>query len=242
MIRALSIYVACVLVAVLPVVTYAETPLKDPLIPHGETALYRVQEGDNEWRFTEEILVASEEGKNIYAITYQSDTETTEVKIQKSGMIPISVFTVTKKDGMTFESSTRVSLTSEIDADTIVVLSFSDLKYSLRGFPFENGKTDLGISFLSANDDDDNQLSFEIKVSYLKIDAMVIDGRTIDCHKLELKMRASGLMRVMNTFIPKTYFWYSTEAPHYLVAYEGSSGFPGSQKRYIEIADYSGWK
>jgi hypothetical protein len=221
---------------------HADTPLRDPLIPDGETAIYRIREGDKEWRFTERVTVSSEGGRDIYGIAYQSEGQTTEVKIRKNTMIPFSVFTVTQKDGMTFESSTRVSLNSEVQSEDIVVLSFTELKYSLRGFPFSDGPADLGISFLESSDEDDSQPSFEIKVRYLEREKIAIGGRTIECHKLELKMRASGLMRVINSLMPKTYYWYSAQAPHYLVAYEGSSGFPGSAKSYVEIADYSDWE
>lgn len=221
---------------------HAETPLRDPLIPDGETSIYRIREGDEEWRFTERVTVSSEGGRDIYGIAYQSEGQTTEVRMRKNTMIPFFVFTVTERDGMTFESSTRVSLTSEVYSEDIVVLSFTELKYSLRGFPFSDGPADIGISFLDSDDEDDAQPSFEIKVIYRETEEIAVEGRTIECHKLELKMIASGLMRVLNSMMPKTYFWYSVRAPHYLVAYEGSSGFPGSAKSYIEIVDYSDWE
>ena len=156
-------------------------------------------------------------------------------------MIPFFVYTVSERDDMTVSSSTQVTLQSEIQSEDILVLSFSDLKYTLRGFPFGKGVPNLGIAFLTSDDDYDNSVDFDIMVRYLEVDKVSVEDRTIECYKLELQMSASGLMRIVTSFMPKTYFWYSVEAPHYLVAYEGSNGPPGSPTSYIEIIDYSGW-
>lgn len=223
---------------------FGDTPLKDPFIPDGELAVYRMEEGDREWFFTEKVQIGTENGYDIYGFFYEAEYETTEVKIQKNSMVPFFVNTVNQGDAMTIESSTKVSLPENMESQEIIVLSFSDLKYTLRGFPFGQDAPDLDIAFLSANggEEEEDGPNFEIRVSYLDTEEIAIDGsRLIECHKLELKMRASGFMRVINSFVGKTYFWYSVDAPHYLVAYEGSSGFPGSAKSYITLVNYSGW-
>lgn len=220
-----------------------DTPLRDPSIPNGEVAVYRMEEGDRKSRFTEKVRVESENGHGVYGFVYESEQETIEVKIQKEIMVPYSVFTVSENESMRMESSTRVSFHTVVESKDIIVLSFSDLKYTLRGFPFGEDAPDLGISFLNTNGgEDDGGPSFDIKVIYVETEEIVLeDNRTVDCHKLELKFRATGIMRVLNTFVGKTYFWYSVEAPHYLVAYEGNSSFPGSPRTQITIENYSGW-
>jgi hypothetical protein len=191
----------------------------------------------------EHVEAASENGLDIYRIAYKTDGEVTTVKLQKDAMVPYSVSTVTVRNAMTVESSTHVSLTEDIESEGIIVLSFRDLRYILRGYPFARNAPDLGIAFLESNtEDDDDSPDFEIRVSYAGIEEVELADRTLNCHKLELKMKASGILRVLNGFIGKSYFWYSVEAPHYMVAYEGNSSFPGSPKSRVTIVDYSGWE
>ena len=216
-----------------------KTPLMDPSIPDGERTVYKVSEDENEWHVTEEVILGRENGREIYSITYSTDRERVLTKIEKETMISFHTETITERALMTVDSRTSVYLHSEIDSPNIVILSLSDLKYALRGFPFSKEAPDLSVSFLNSSDDDDS--NFSIKVRYVKTEDIKVQSRVIPCHKLELKMSASGILRVLNTFIPKTYFWYSVEPPHYLVAYEGSGGFPGSSKQQIRITDYSGW-
>jgi hypothetical protein len=144
---------------------------------------------------------------------------------------------------MSVVSSTEVSLYGELQMNAIRVLSLTDLKFVLRGYPFGEDVRDVGIEFLSADDEEseDSSFDFNVKVRYHGTEDRVVGERVIESHKLELRMRASGIMRILNGLIPRTYFWYSVEKPHYLVAYEGSGGFGRSQKVHIEIAEYTGW-
>ena len=219
-----------------------EYPLRDPLISDGETAIYKIEERDSQSHFTEQIHIRRENGKEIYDIAYITETETTEVKLEKKTMKPYYVHSVVKDNGITLENLTSVVVDSEVEYEDIMVLSFSDLKYSLRGYPFSNEKSSINISFLSTSDEDDSSFDFSITANLIEIEDKIIGDRTIPCYKLRLKMSASGIMRLMNSLMPKTFYWFSVESPHYLVAYEGASGFPGSPKSYIEIVDYSGWK
>lgn len=220
----------------------ADTPLYDPEIPDGETAQYRVEEGGKISNFIETTYIKNGARGEVYEFVYVSDTETTAVKVEKSTMIPYSIQSVDTGQKLRVTSSTEIEIFETRNYKDIVVLSFSDLKYLLRGFPF--GESDiLGISFLSASDEDedDSSFSFSVDVKSKGVESVTIGSRLIECYKLELRSSASGILRVLNTLIGKTYFWFSVEPPHYLVAYEGSSGFPGSPKSLIEITDYSGW-
>ena len=220
-----------------------QTAIKDPMIPHGEHAVYSVKEGDLQYTYTEEVTVTRENTRSIYGFIYKAEGETVEIKVEKPTMIPFSSHTLTEGNGVSIDSSTHVTLHRRLSSDGVLVLSFSDLKYVLRGYPFDEAAEDLDIEFISTGiEDEEEAASFSVTIRNRGIESLTLNGRTINCHKLELRMSGSGIMTVLKPFIPKTYFWYSVESPHYLVAYEGSGGMPGSEKRLVEILDYSGWK
>jgi len=220
----------------------AQTVLKDPMIPDGETASYTVREGEAKYTFTEEVFAIEEKERSIYGFIYKAEGETVEVRVERPGMIPVSVRSVYSGNGISIESSTSLSFDRRYRPEGVPVLSFTDLKYVLRGYPFGEIREDLDIEFIdTGGEDDETAGDFAITVRYIDLEEMNVTGRTIACHKIELQVSGSGIMRVLKPFIPRTYFWYSADPPHYLVAYEGSSSFPGSPKRHVEILEYSGW-
>ena len=214
--------------------------LTDPGVPDGEIATYRIAEDGKEWEFSETAHIAELSGVPVYKFLYIDPNERVEVTIERESMLPVEVDTVTLGPRMTTTSSTRVEITERVDSDDVRVLSFSELKYLLRGYPFVTRPT-MDVEFLTADPEEEDSIEFSIRVSYNRRELVEIDGRQIDTHRLELRMSAGGILRIMNRLVPKTYFWYAVEEPHYLVAYEGSSGFPGSPKQRIELIGYSGW-
>ena len=221
----------------------ADTPLRDPRIPDGEIAAYSQVENEREMYFTETFSIDKDGEKTIYYVLYESESETIRVKIEKDSMLPYYVRSSTAGENMDTESLTELTLNRDLDFSDIMVLSFSDLKYILRGFPFDDETDSLDIAFLSSADDNEEESSFDfsVRVNYEGTELITVGERDIDCYKLELKASASGILKIFNSFIGKTFFWYSVAPPHYLVAYRGNSGFPGSPKTYIEINNYSGW-
>jgi hypothetical protein len=63
---------------------------------------------------------------------------------------------------------------------------------------------------------------------------IAVKGGTFDCYKLEFSMDG-----FIGTFLSKMNAWYSVEAPHYLVYYEGPDGPPGTPKRIMEMVQYT---
>ncbi len=218
----------------------ADTPMADPGIPNGETASYRVETGERRASFTERTWVEGDGSGQTYRIVYISETQTIETTLRRGTMIPVRVRTVAMRADRTLETVTTISLRTEPNTTGVLVLAFSDLKYSLRGYPF-GSVGELDVVFLNASDDTDG-VEFSIRVKYLGVQDRVVAGRKIPSHKLELVTTAGGFLRILSGLVPKTYYWYSVEAPHYLVAYEGSGGLPGSPKSYTEIVDYTGWR
>ena len=214
--------------------------ITDPGFPDGESATYSIDEDEKEWEFTETTQITERSGVPVYRFLYVDPTERIEVTVERETMLPVEVESVTFGPILTMNSSTKIDISERVETGGIQVLSLSELKYLLRGYPFRSEPT-LDVEFLSADVDEQSSIEFSIRVRYSQREIVEIDGRAIETHKLELRMSAGGILRIMNRLVPKTYFWYSAEAPHYLVAYEGSSGFPGSPKRRIELITYSGW-
>lgn len=218
----------------------AESSLRDPGIPNGERTTYNLYLDKELTTLVEEKVTTKEEGgREIYEIVYQSKNEDFEMKISKETMAPLYVHTVTTNKGLILDTSILVEDKSDIKEDEIRVLDFSDLRYALRGFPFDNPKP-LRIKTLEIGQGEDS--SFIIRVKLLKKEELRVKDRSMDCYKLGLSASGSGLIGILSALFPKTHFWYSVDPPHYLVRYEGSGGEPGAPKKIIEISDYSGWK
>jgi len=52
------------------------------------------------------------------------------------------------------------------------------------------------------------------------IDALTVNGRTIECYKLQM-IPDLGFLGIFAPFVPKTYFWYKAAYPHEFMRYEG---------------------
>lgn len=220
--------------------TIMASPLDDPGVPDGEVARYRIEQEDEVWSFTERTTRVVERGIDSYRFEYLAPNERSEVFVDRDGMLPFSVRNSSNGGSITISSTTDIELGTRVVYEAIMVLSFSELKYLLRGFPF--GETrDLGVAFFSTDDDEAEDERFTVSVRYEGKDTIRLEERQIETHKLELKFSASGILRVLNALVGKTVFWYSVDPPHYLVAYEGTSSFPGSPRQTITIVDYSGW-
>lgn len=220
----------------------ADSPLRDPRIPDGERAVYRSREDDREWTFVETTdWVASESGR-AYRFRSKSEREISEVLVTRGSMVPVHVESESRGADLRIKNTTTLSISNPPPGhDRIMLLSFSDLKYLLRGYRFDRAETvDIGF-YSTAEEDDDEEANYEVAVIYRGTEVIETDRRSVECHKLQLKTAAKGILRIVNGLIPKTFYWYSVEHPHYLVAYEGSGGFPGSPVRRIEIVDYSAW-
>ena len=219
---------------------FADMPIRDPGISSGEMAVYGVQVEGEYSQLIERVFIREDEGVDYYEIVSESDEETTTVNIDRSTMLPFYINTVTRSPRFTSEESTIITLQPGFDYDVIMILGFNELAYLLRGYPFEAEPT-IGVDFLMSAGEDNGVFDFDIFVRFIDIETLSVGEKQVECYKLELRFRASGIMRVLNGMMPKTYFWYSVEPPHILIAYEGSSGPPGAPKRYVKIEDYSGW-
>jgi hypothetical protein len=218
----------------------AQTPLRDPGIPHGESATYRVTtDSGKTFIISESVTVGEEQGRRYYQITRESADEETVSRIFSDTMVAFYTHTWSRSPGYTSESSTVIQYEHPIESPHIVLMGMESLNHSLRGFPFESADL-LYIKPFGVSDEEGAQ--FAMKVQTRKPETLEIGGRRIECYKLQLRVAMTGVFSILNGLIPKSYFWYSVAAPHYLAAYEINSGRTGTDKSRGEIIDYSGWR
>ena len=208
----------------------AETLFADPDIPNGETITYASRVGEKLLTVVEKVVIKREGGKELYEITSCSNPLDKTIVLEKGTMAIVSVHTVRKYPEVTLESHLKVIDEKEqFGTDAIKLADFTIMNYLFRGFPFEK-REKLKIGSYREEQKDDSPLNVACK----KQEKIEINGRTIECYKLEL-----GMDGFWGRFFPKTNMWYSVESPHYLVRYKGQSGRPGSPKRVVELESYT---
>ena len=209
---------------------YAKNPIVDPNIPNGETITYISRVGDKALTVVEKVVIKKEGEKDLYEITSRSNPLDRTIVLEKDTMAVVSVHTVRKYPEVTLESHLKViDEKEEFGTDAIKLADFTIMNYLFRGFPFEK-REKLKIGSYREEQKDD----FPLNVTCKKQEKVEINGRTIECYKLEL-----GMDGFWGRFFPKTNMWYSVEPPHYLVRYKGQSGRPGSPKRVVELESYT---
>jgi len=208
----------------------AETLFADPDIPQGETITYVSRVGDKALTVVEKVVIKREGEKELYEITSRSNPLDRTIVLEKDSMTIVSVHTVRKYQEVTIDSFlTVLDEKEQFGSDKIKLADFTIMNYLFRGFPFEKlEKLKIG----SYREEQKNDYPFNVTCK--KRETIEINGRTIECYKLEL-----GMDGFWGRFFPKTNMWYSVESPNYLVRYKGQSGRPGSPKRVVELESYT---
>jgi len=209
---------------------YAASLLSDPLIPDGEKITYALRRGDENSTVVEEVRVKKEGEKFIYEITSASKFLDRKIQLLKETMAISSIHTIRKFPSVTIDSTlTVVDERKEPEGEEMKLVDFSVLSYVLRGFPFMKLEK-LKIGYFG----EQSKNSYSMSVKFKGQEKVTVKNGTFDCYKLEF-----GMDGFFGTFLSKMNAWYSVEAPHYLVYYEGPDGPPGTPKRIMEMVQYT---
>ena len=205
---------------------YAGPAIADPHIPDGEKITYLVTIGEESYPLVQRTVRKTENNRDLYEITTESVKEDLFIRIDCKKMVVVSSRGKSKRPEYIVERETRI-IKNEIPVKEgeFVIIDFSGLNQVLRGFPFEKTKS---LKIKSAGDS-----TFSIIVKMKNQTKVKTKMGEIACYKLEL-----GMDGFWGAFFPKTYFWYSVDAPHYLVQYKGQEGGPGSSQMTIELTGY----
>ena len=216
---------------------FSDSPLRDPFIPDGERSVLSVKIDDTETSMRGRVEIGGENGE-VYNIFTSTDKEKLELSMHRRTMMTFSIRTIKTIENYTIDSSTTVEGDPMIPADEIRMLDTTGLVYSLRGYPFTDPR-ELKITFLTT--ENDGESDYELGIDLAGRERLDVAGRRIECYRLELSFKMSGVFSVFTRLVPRTKLWYSVESPHYLVRYEGQNGPPGTPLTVMELIDYSGW-
>jgi hypothetical protein len=113
----------------------------------------------------------------------------------------------------------------KIPADTLIVEGIAGI---LRYFPF--GQTGRLPAHLLTNDPRLYSVVFEIRGK----ERVKSPAGEFDCYKMEM-VPYLGVLNVVRSFFPKTFFWFTVAAPHFWVRYEGLENGPGTPEIVMEL-------
>ena len=231
--RSVRMLVSCLtgfFVLVASGIVHAGSPLKDPGIPDREMITYSCRTGDSTISVVEEIAIKREGDKQFYEITSSSKLLDRKIKLLRETMAIVSIHTVRKFQAATLDTVlTVIDEKPTFENGAMKLADFSILTYLLRGFPFGTLEN-LKVGYYG----EQKKNSYSMSVNYKGRERITVKGGTFDCYKLEF-----GMDGFFGTFFPKMDAWYSVEAPHYLVYYEGPDGPPGTPKRIMEMVQYT---
>jgi hypothetical protein len=217
-------------------VLYAVSPLKDPMIPDHEHVQYTIKSADKVSTLILNVEHGTIRGRQSYSISTTSDSQDMSLEILRDGLLPLKNLRLQKDGRSDFMTTSELGTIPVLHDDEILIVDFNDLSHVLRGYPFDHPRT-LEIVFpYQADRDEKRKMSFMIK--YVKSETINLQGGSYDSYKLQLAAQLSGGMSVFSGMIPKTYFWYSQEAPHTLLRYEGGTGPGGDEEIIMEMVHY----
>ncbi len=94
------------------------------------------------------------------------------------------------------------------------IVDKENLGICLGNYPFEE-KRDFVFHLLTHE-----PTLYKITLKYRGQETVTVEDKEYECHKIEM-IPDLGLLNIFGAFVPKTYFWYETKAPHEFVKYEG---------------------
>ncbi len=110
-------------------------------------------------------------------------------------------------------------------ANELVIGDFNSLPITFRGLPWGDF-TSVNLVFLGAP----RAQSFALQLSVVRRETISAGGRPYDCWKVQI-----GLGGFFGTLMGKSSYWFSADAPHYLVRSETPTGGPGSPVQTWEL-------
>jgi len=204
--------------------------LVDPIIPDGEKITYITRAGSTSFFVDETISIEQYHGQQTYKIITNSNIENKVIRLEKETMDVISTDIINKfLEGTTESGLIVISKKPEMKKNELLLADFTVLQYVLRGFPFEKAKSIKIRTFRRHKDK-----GYTMTARVVKKEKLKVNKKLYECFKIEFALNG-----FWSNVIPKTYFWYYAQPPHYLVKYEGSDGLPGSPMRVVEMQEYS---
>jgi hypothetical protein len=199
-------------------------------LPASERFVFARTVGDKHDLVETRIRLVSEKGENWYELTSHSTEQDLLLKLDPLTLLAnYTEVTSRGKDATLRRVTTILENKSSVGPDEIILTGFESLPYTLRAFPW-GLRQKAKISFMGASGGG----SFRFDIGVAGKETIAVGGQGIECWKAQLSL--SG---IMGTFFGKSYLWYSTAYPHYLVKSESASAGPGSPTSVLTLVSYT---
>jgi hypothetical protein len=205
-------------------------PRASRILPASELFLYARKVGDKRDEIEVRTRLVSAAGENYYELRSRSPDQDLVLRLDPETLFAGYVeVTNRSKDATLRRLTTVLENRSSVGPDEVVVSTFETLPYSLRAFPW-GSRQRANIRFLGSSGGSD----FRFDLSVTGKETLAVGGRGVEAWKVQLSLGG-----ILGAFFGKSYLWYSSEYPHYLVKSEGSSGGPGSPTSVLTLQSYS---
>jgi hypothetical protein len=115
-----------------------------------------------------------------------------------------------------------------IPADTLTV---DGIAGALRSLPFEQARP-VELHLLS-----NEPRLYDVSLEVRGRERVRTPAGQFDCYKVELRP-GLGVLNLFGFLIPKAYFWFTVDPPHYWVRYEGPENGRGTPQVVMELATF----
>jgi hypothetical protein len=201
-----------------------------PSLPAKEHFIYARKIGDKVDVVETSSRLVDSEGGSWYEFTSHSPEQDLVLKLDPATLIAsYSEVTSRAKNATLRRVTTVLENRNPAQPDEIVVSGMDSLPYTLRAFPW-GSRQRASISFLGTGLGG----SFRFDLSVEGKETISVAGRDVECWKAQLSL--GGLL---GSFFGRSYLWYSTDPPHYLVKSETASAGPGSPTSILTLQSYS---
>jgi uncharacterized protein DUF3108 len=131
-----------------------------------------------------------------------------------------------ERDDLSTGRKSRRSL--KIPADT---LSVDGIAAALRSLPFERS-TPVELHLLS-----NEPRLYDVRLEVRGRERVRTPAGEFQCYKVEL-VPGLGVLKLFGFLIPNAYFWFTVDAPHYWVRYEGPENGRGTPQVVMELTTF----
>jgi hypothetical protein len=205
--------------------------IQNPSLPAEESAVYTEKVGNDTWTVTQTLSLKSENGESWYEFRSSSPESDVSIRLDPATLFPRASEVITKSGDSVIRRTTEIlKAAPHPRPNELVIADFNSLPVTLRGLPWGTFTT-VSLVALGASSRG-QQFSFQLTVAGKE--TVSAGGKTYDCWKAQL-----GLGGFMGAFFGKSSYWFSADAPHFLVKSEGPSGGPGFPIQKSELQSYS---
>ena len=131
-----------------------------------------------------------------------------------------------EREDLSSGSRSRRSLS--IPADTLTV---DGIAGALRSLPFERSRP-VELHLLS-----NEPRLYDVSLEVRGRERVRTPAGEFECYKVELRP-GLGVLNLFGFLVPKAYFWFTVDSPHYWVRYEGPENGRGTPQVVMDLATF----